>query len=141
MRIKSQIYSEMVFEHVNEVAALQKPDNEKNNKIARRYKSLCKRAGGIFRTVGLVQFTTFIEAKGKKDVHYEKLSRQLQTELKDLGIVISDTTIGYLEKIRKLSLPEYMQVSQVVLQLLLWHKRMSEILIAGEEDDRTDKGA
>ena len=141
MRIKSQIYSEMAFKYVNEIAALQKADEKDNSKLARRYKSLCKRAGGIFRTVGLVQFTTFIEAKGKKDVHYEKLSKQLQKELKDLGTVESDTVDGYLEKIRKLSLPEYMQVSQVVLQLLMWHKRMSEILIEGEDDDRMDKEA
>jgi|GEM_PF-1744292 len=141
MRIKSQIYSESAFNYVNEVAALQKPDDKDSCKMARRYKSLCKRAGGIFRTVGLVQFTTFIEAKGKKDVHYEKLSQQLQRELKDLRIVESDTVGVYLEKIRNLSLPEYMQVSQVVLQLLMWHKRMSEILIEGEEDDRTDKEA
>lgn len=138
MRIKSQIYSEFAFEQVSTVAETCKDDE--NTKTARSYKSLCKRAGGIFRTVGLIQFVTFIEAKGKKETHYKKLMEQLREELNKLEIVNSDNTTTCLAAIRKLSLPQYMQATQVVLQLLMWHRRMAEILIEGEDDDQTGKG-
>ena len=126
--LKNQHYSDLVFKNVIRLAG-------EDQDIARRYKSLCKRAGGIFRTVGLVQFATFIEAKGKKEKYYQWLSEHLQRELNDVQAIKSSNSSEYLEKIRKLSLPDYMNMSRVVLQLLQWHKRIAEILIEGTADE------
>src|SRR5512133_487684 len=125
--LKSQKYSGLVFDNVKSIANV-------DANVAKRYKSLCKRAGGIFRTVGLVHFVTFIEAKGKKEPNYEVLSHHLQSEINEIQLLKSTDANDYLKKIRELNLPKFMQVSQTVLQLLQWHKRMSEILIEGIED-------
>jgi len=126
--LKSQKYSDIVFKNVSRII------NEKDD-IPKQYKSLCKRAGGIFRSVGLVQFVTFIEAKGKKEVFYSKLSEHLQRELNDIDLLKSKDSSDYLKNIRELALPEYMNVSRAVLQLLQWHKRIAEILIEGADVD------
>lgn len=126
--LKSQQYSDIVFKNVTQITG-EKDDNPK------RYKSLCKRAGGIFRTVGLVQFATFIEAKGKKETYYKWLSDHLRRELNDIALLKSKDNSDYLDSIRKLALPEYMNISRVVLQLLQWHKRITEILIEGSDDE------
>lgn len=130
--LKSQHYSDIVFKNVSRIPQ-ESDDNPK------RYKSLCKRAGGIFRTVGLVQFATFIAAKGKKEPYYQWLSDHLQRELRDAMVLQSSNENQFLEKIRQLSLPEYMNVSRAVLQLLQWHKRIAEILIEGTADIEGDE--
>ncbi|TWI62867.1 CRISPR type III-B/RAMP module-associated protein Cmr5 [Desulfobotulus alkaliphilus] len=126
--LKNQKYSDAVFFSINGLA------NE-DKMTAKRYKSLCKRSGGIFRTVGLVQFVTFIEAKGKKEKHYAWLSEHLRTEMDKVGALKSKGTEDYLANIRRLNLPEYMQASRNMLTLLQWHKRIGEILIEGTADD------
>lgn len=130
--LKSQQCADIVFKNVALIAA-EEGENPK------RYKSLCKRAGGLFRTVGLVQFATFITAKGRKEPYYAWLSDHLQRELKAIESLQSVDSDDFLEKIRRLPLPEYMNVSRAVLQLLLWHKRVSEILIEGTADTGGDE--
>lgn len=130
--LKSQKYSDAVFFSINGVS------HEKGD-TPKRYKALCKRSGGIFRTVGLVQFVTFIEAKGKKETHYEWLSEHLRKEMDKVGALKSKDMEDYLKCIRKLNLPEYMQASRNMLALLQWHKRIAEILIEGTADDTEEK--
>ncbi len=130
--LKSQRYSNLVFENVLEIK-----DNEGDG--PKRYKSLCKRAGGIFRTVGFVHFATFVEAKGKKEEYYEWLSEHLRKELNDVGLLRSTGIEDYLAGIRNLPLPAYMNVSRAVLRLLQWHKNISEILIEGDADIQGDE--
>ena len=125
--LKSQQYSDIVFKSVSRVA-------DESDDSAKRYKSLCKRAGGVFRTVGLVQFVTFIEAKGRKESYYQWLSEHLRRELNDVKILENKDSTDFLKQIRQLPLPEYMNVSRAVLQLLQWHKRIAEILIEGTAD-------
>ncbi len=128
--LKNQKYADMVFRNISSVA--------REGDWAKRYKSLCKRSGGIFRTVGLVQFVTFIEAKGRKERHYQWLAEHLRLELKEIELLQSADSTDYLTRIRALPLPAYMHVSRTVLQLLQWHKRMGEILIEGALDDDHD---
>ncbi len=126
--LKSQQYADMVFK---KVSALAQEDGER----PKRYKSLCKRSGGIFRTVGLVQFATFLEAKGRKEPHYADLARHLREELHEINLLRSEDSTDYLAQIRRLPLPAYMHVSRTVLHLLQWHKRLGEILIEGIPED------
>lgn len=126
---RSQEYSKLVF---NRIQGIDDPTSE----TARRYKSLCKRSGGILRTVGLVQFMTFIVAKNKKgENHYGLLADHLLEEMVELGILEKNNDLGSLELIRAMHLSAYMRTTQTVLQLLQWHKRIAEILIRGDADD------
>ena len=136
--LKSQQYSKIVFDHVQDIAKNEEKNKDKDLN-ARKYKSLCKRAGGIFRTIGLIQFLTFIAAKGRKYEHYRFLSEHLQKELHDIGLVRSAPGQDFLNELQQLDLPNFMRVSQSVLKLLLWHKRIGEILIEGDADDPDDK--
>ncbi|MGB5157280.1 MAG: type III-B CRISPR module-associated protein Cmr5 [Desulfobacterales bacterium] len=136
MQSKSQIYSDIVFEKVQRLVA--DHAEQKDGKVIGKYKSLNKRAGGLLRTVGLIQFLTFLAAKAtnNKEIHHEYLLGHLRDELFKLGIVRAQDSDGFLRIIRKQELPEYMRTTSEILKLLQWHKRISDILISGtaEED-------
>lgn len=118
---RSQKNADLVF------VTIEKYINNADDKEAKHYKSLCKRAGGLMRTVGLVQFLTFCQAKGKKTSthYYDVLLTHLSTEI---GFASPDT---FISAVRKQNLPEYMQTSRNILSLLQWHKRVADILIDG----------
>lgn len=133
--LNSQRYSTLVFDEISKLdASLQAEE-------AVRYKALCKRAGGIFRTVGLAQFATFIAAKGQKLEYYRWLSEHLRRELNEIGTIRAREEEAYLAEIRKLDLPSYMQASRVMLGLLQWHKRLAEVLIEKEEESHGEETA
>ena len=133
MQSKSQQYSDAVFRRVSAYANNNETDQQKKKK----YKSLCKRAGGVLRTVGLIQFLTFLQAKAQKDseVHHKTLLEHLQQELREFNILKSKEIDSMLTKVREQSLPNYMQTTKEVLKFLQWHKRMSDILIDGTADE------
>lgn len=136
MQSKSQIYSDIVFEKVQRLVA--EHSEQKDGKVIRKYKSLNKRAGGLLRTVGLIQFLTFLAAKATndKEIHHDYLLEHLRDELFKLGIVRTQNATDFLRTIQKQDLPEYMRTTSEILKLLQWHKRISDILISGtaEED-------
>ena len=128
----SQKYSNIVFSRIQaNVNATTDGD------VLRRYKSLCKRSGGILRTVGLVQYLAFVMAKSKenKSDHYKMLLNDLAEEWKRLS---GNNTIAnadaFLDNVRAMMLSDYMQCTRRMLLLLQWHKRISDILIEGEDD-------
>lgn len=133
--LNSQRYSTLVFDQINGMGPALKGED------AGPYKALCKRAGGIFRTVGLVQFVTFIAAKGKKHDHYRWLSEHLRHELNETGTIRAREEEAFLAAVRKLDLPRYMQASRVVLGLLQWHKRLAEVLIEKEAEPHGEEAA
>lgn len=135
--LRSQRYSALVFDNVETVAKRQQ--NNKKDKVPSRYKGLCKRAGGILRTVGLIQFMAFIEAKGARETHYEILGEHLSREFRDTGLIANETPRQFLESIRRMNLPTYMNTTRAALQLLQWHKRIAEILIEGTADDQSEE--
>ena len=125
----SQKYSQIVF------ARIQKNiESNRDTKVLRQYKGLCKRSGGVLRTVGLVQYIAFLKAKSGKYAHYKMLLADLTTESGN-----GDNTDAFMQKVYKMSLSDYMQLTRLVLLLLQWHKRVSDILIEGTcesgEDD------
>jgi len=130
MKSKSQIYSEIVFTKVQDYVA-----GHTDEKSVKKYKSLNKRAGGVLRTVGLIQFLTFLKAKApnrdSKEIHHHFLLEHLREELSELEIVRTQDTSELLNNIRGQELPEYMRTTSETLRLLQWHKRISDILISG----------
>ncbi|MDY0361178.1 MAG: type III-B CRISPR module-associated protein Cmr5 [Desulforegulaceae bacterium] len=128
MKSKSQIYSEIVFNKVNQLI-----NNENDDALLKKYKSLCKRAGGLLRTFGLIQFLTFLAAKGSKqeEKHHLFLLEQIREELKEQSILDSGNKNVFLSKVQGLELPEYMMTTAETLKFLQWHKRISDILIQG----------
>ncbi|OEU65714.1 MAG: type III-B CRISPR module-associated protein Cmr5 [Desulfovibrio sp. S3730MH75] len=131
--LRSQQYSDLVFKEVERLLG-------RADFSHKRYKSLCRRAGGIFRTVGLIQFMAFIEAKADDDNndHYKALGEQLRRELHELSLVEDFERDAFLRIVRTSQLPEYMHISRSVLELLQWHKRISEVMIVGEADDHDE---
>ncbi len=123
--LKSQQYSTYVFDQISTIDRLDSAE-------AVSYRSLCKGAGGLFRTVGLVQFMTYIKAKGDKQKHYTLLFEHLCTELCKIDLFDPESQ-DLLTEIRSMDLQRYMHTSRVVLGLLEWHKRLSEIMVTKEE--------
>ena len=137
MRSKSQIYADIVFQQVRDLVA--ESPSEEHQKLAGKYRSLCKRSGGVMRTVGLIQFLTFLAAKAQKDreKHHEYLLHHLQASLNETGVVLSADPKALLRIVREQALPEYLRTTTEVLKLLQWHRRMAEVLIAKEEPDES----
>ena len=133
MQSKSQLYSDAVFKRVAAYVNNTEADNQKKKK----YKSLCKRGGGVLRTVGLIQFLTFLKAKSQKpsEDHHRTLLEHLQKELNKFDILKSSDIDSMLTKVREQSLPNYMHTTKEVLKFLQWHKRMADILIEGTADE------
>ncbi|QTA80250.1 Putative CRISPR type III-B/RAMP module RAMP protein Cmr5 [Desulfonema limicola] len=133
MQSKSQLYSDLVFINVQDLVQ----SLENDDKRLKKYKSLCKRSGGVFRTVGLIQFLTFLAAKATKDTekHHEDLLSHLRLELHTCNIVNSENIVSFLAAIRQQEFAEYMRTSAETLKFLQWHKRISDILIIGTVED------
>jgi len=130
---KSQIYSDLVFKNIEALVS-----DQGDNKAVKKYKSLSKRSGGVLRTVGLIQFLTFLAAKATKEseIHHGYLLNHLRDELSKIHMVNAKNQPDLLKIIREQELPEYMRTTSETLKLLQWHKRISDILIIGtvEED-------
>ena len=132
MQSKSQQYSDAVYRRVQAYVNNQ----ETNDTQKRKYKSLCKRAGGVLRTVGLIQFLVFLKAKWQRDeIHHNTLLEHLKQELNEFNIINANNVNAMLTNIREQSLPNYMQTTKEVLKFLQWHKRMADILIEGTADE------
>jgi CRISPR type III-B/RAMP module-associated protein Cmr5 len=130
MQTRSQRYSDKVFNSVQnyidgEIVDLQK----------RKYKSLCKRAGGVLRTVGLIQFLTFLAASKSKEVQHGFLLEHIRLELSALGIMSCVDENAFLKNVRQTTLASYMKLTTDVLTLLQWHKRICDVLIEGTADE------
>lgn len=130
---RNQAYSAAVYENVCSVA-------KEPERIAGKYKGLCKRAGSLVRTSGLMQTVAFMEARGHpgSEKQYHILLEHLQSELLDLKVVNQQQGPLWLAAyVRKLELPEYMALTSKILLLLNWHKRLVETFITAdvEEED------
>ena len=132
MQSKSQRYSDVVFDKVQELVA-----EQGQSQPLKRYKSLNKRSGGVLRTVGLIQFLTFLAAKATKEseIHHQYLLEHLREELSTLRIIQAQNQEEFLRIVRRQELPEYMRTTSEILKLLQWHKRISDILISGTAEE------
>lgn len=133
MQSKNQRIANTVFPYVQEMAELQRvaaaQGDTRADMEARKYKSLCKRAGSLVRNSGLMQTMAFFEARATKDAHYRRLREHLSGEL--AGILKGCSLLEYA---RTTSLPQYMYLTREVLHLLNWHKRLTEAMITGSAD-------
>jgi CRISPR type III-B/RAMP module-associated protein Cmr5 len=129
MKSKSQAYSQAVFENIQKLIK----EEPEDSKPVKQYKSLTKRAGGLLRSVGLIQFLTFLAAKATKpkEVHHGFLLNHLAHELEALKILAVKTPERLISQVQQQELPQYMRITQEVLKLIQWHRRISEILISG----------
>ena len=132
MTSKSQLFSAEVFRSVG-----YRIESCKDDKQLRKYKGLCKRAGGILRTVGMIQFLTFLEARGQREAEVQNkwLLQDLMRSCRNLKLTNDDNTADFLKDIHRMQLPQYMHLTREILRLLDWYKRMSDIMIAGTADD------
>lgn len=130
---RSQKHADAVFGEVERYVG-----EEQNQQTLRRYKSLCKRAGGLLRTVGLIQFLAFVEAKGRRETYYAALIEHVRRELHGVAGLQCADSAGLLTQVRRQELPRYMQTTRQVLLLLQWHKRVAEILIEGNAEEGGD---
>ena len=123
---KSQRYSASVFTTIQQYVT--NPAYEQQRK--EKYKILCKRSGGLLRTMGLIQFLTYLQAKGQKEFNHKDLLDHLRSECCTLvaGVKGQDEE-QFLKNVRNYDLPIYMQVTREVLLLLRWHKQISDVLI------------
>ncbi len=137
-KTKNQCFSQAVFERVTQqVNAL-----GQGTLRLRKYKGLCKRSGGMLRTMGLIQYLTFMRARGQRqtEIQYLDLLEDLRVESRTLNLVSGniDNQEHFLANIRSLELPKYMYLTREVLRLLDWHKRLADVLIQGAVDDFDD---
>jgi len=132
---KSQIFSKHAFDRVQ--SRVQQATDEKGGYRLRKYKSLCKRSGGALRVMGLMQFLTFLEARGQREPQHHDLLDDLRTSCQYLGLPTGGDRAAYLATVRGLELPRYMHLTREVLRLLDWHKRLSDIMIEGTVDDNS----
>ena len=137
MQSKSQQYSDAVFRRVSAYSN----NRETSDQLKKKYKSLCKRSGGLLRTVGLIHFLTFLKAKSQRvsEIHHGALLEHLQQELNEFKVVNANNVDALLSRIRSQSLPNYMHTTKEVLKFLQWHKRMADILIEGTADQTEDE--
>lgn len=130
MRTRSQRYSDTVFNSIQTFV-----NQEQDILLQRKYKSLCKRAGGVLRTVGMIQFLTFLAARKPKEIQHGILLEHIRMELSTLGILSVNAEQDLLRLVRQATLAKYMQLTTDVLTLLQWHKRICDVLIEGTADE------
>lgn len=133
MKSKNQIYADLVFPKVMDIAEQQRRNGE-NDLRQRKYRSLCKRAGSLVRSSGLMQTVAFFIAKAQKEKekHHEDLLHHVEAVLRELEFLEKDKSL--FEKLRKADLPLYMHLTREILHLFNWHKRFADILISGTAD-------
>ena len=140
MQSKSQKFSDMVFTSVQEIARLQQQGCD-NDRLARKYKSLCKRSGGVLRNSGLMQYLAFLKARGQRpsERHHEQLYRHIEAEIRNTGVVGCDDDL--FEHCRQAGLSVYMRLTRDILLLLQWHKRLADMLIQGDASEDGEGGS
>lgn len=137
MKTRSQVYSDVIFGLVQGYV-----DGTRDDQQKKRYKALCKRSGGLLRTIGLVQYLTYLKAKGEGEAHYKRLLGHLAEGLsrsRGEQVAAGATELGdtLLANVRRQGSLDYMQTTREIFGLIQWHKRIADILIEGncEEED------
>lgn len=130
MKSKSQNLSDQVFKRVEHYLSDVPADKQ------RKYKGLCKRSGGMLRTMGLMQFLVYLEAKGQRDaeVQHNDLLEHLRESMEKLSQTQAQNTQQWIRAVRQMPLPSYMRSTREVLQLLYWHKQIADVMIQGNAD-------
>lgn len=129
IQTKSQRFANAVLPRVLAVAG----DDQGQ---ARKYKTLCKKAGSLVRNSGLMQVLAFFHARAQREHHFKTLIDHLTSELVAGEVIEPDAENQerYLfDYVRTTSVPVYMILTREVLHLLNWHKRFCDTLIDGKQ--------
>lgn len=133
MITRSQRTSSIVFDIVSPYA--KGPEDTKDKQ---KYKRLCKKSGGLLRTMGLIQFLVFLQAKGQRasEAHHHVLLEHLrQACLLTEGLGSFPSVEAMLEEMRRRPVPAYMRATTEVLSMLQWFKQFADILIEGDDSE------
>lgn len=129
IQTKSQRFANAVLPHVLAVVG-------EDSDQAKKYKTLCKKAGALVRNSGLMQTLAFFHARAQREDHFKILIDHLTSELVSGNVIEPDTENQerYLfDYVRISSVPVYMILTREVLHLLNWHKRFCDTLIEGRQ--------
>ncbi len=126
VQTRDQKYAISVY---NKVSAMAKQDKKERNS----YGSMAHQLPILIRTAGLAQALAFVEAKSTKQEGY----KQLLEDLKDT--VGSERTLA--EYAREAQLSEYMLLTRLTLDALLWYKRFAQSVLGIDPGDETKNGA
>jgi CRISPR-associated protein Cmr5 len=99
-----------------------------NEPIRKNYGAIANNAPTLVRSAGLLQALAFYEAKGEE--HHVRLLQNLETELRELGILPADATLRTF--VMNCDLVTYMRLTQEVLALCQWHKRFAQSVLKVE---------
>lgn len=130
----SQKCSKAVFDAVQQFI----DKNKSNEELLLSYRSLCKSAGGMLRTVGLSQFLVYLQAKGDSEHSYFlELLNQLSAEFYEVFEAHKGPRADgdkLIQDVQKQELPQYMFCTRRILILLQWHKRIASVLISPRDN-------
>lgn len=124
----SQKCSKAVFDAVQQFI----DKNKSNEELLLSYRSLCKSAGGMLRTVGLSQFLVYLRAKGVESKEFQELLNQLSVEFYEVfeSRKAPEDPGKFIQDVQEQELPQYMFCTRRILILLQWHKRIASVLIS-----------
>lgn len=129
----SQKCSKAVFDAVQQFIDKNK---SKETELLLPYRSLCKSAGGMLRTVGLSQFLVYLRAKGVESKEFQELLNQLSAEFYEVfeSRKAPEDPGKFIQDVQEQELPQYMFCTRRILILLQWHKRIASVLISPRDN-------
>jgi CRISPR-associated protein Cmr5 len=129
LQTREQRYARTILDQVQRV----KKDRSKED--CDRYGSMGHKLPILIRTAGLVQALTFLQTR--KDSIYQQLLNDLA---RAIGLADGEKL---LDQSRNFSVPEYMRLTQQVLDALVWYKRFAEAVLEvdASTEARSNEGA
>lgn len=135
-RLASLVYAQ-IEKRRNEWAQKEK------DQLKKAYGSLAHRLPVMIRTAGLAQALAFVDARYRENEGKIPPRRQLlcdlQAVLRDAALL--DTDKELVSQSRKAELDEYIRLTEMTLEALLWFKRFAESVLGvkpGEESEEDD---
>lgn len=120
MKTRSQEYAATIFSQVSSIADRPQEDKDK-------YGSMAHKLPVLIRTAGLSQALAFVDARSEPV--------QRDTFLSHIALAIrKPSKESLLEASRNVPLGEYMQLTQQVLDALLWYKRFAQSVLKVEAE-------
>jgi len=97
------------------------------------YRSVCEGLPILLRNAGLLQTVAFLKAKHDKQ---ETIYQHLETQLRNLGFLnTSESLIGKVTG-PDLTMPQYRFLSEIVMLVAYWQKRMAQALLRPAEKEQ-----
>src|SRR5690348_11960314 len=114
MHTRHQIFAAKIFAQIETVKNM--PDNQR-----KKYGASAHKLPILIHTAGLAQALEFVAARG------DNSQKQLLADI--AGTVYLASAAELLKKSREAQLQEYIQLTQRVLDALLWYKRFAQSVL------------